>query len=288
MYNIDTKEQYNYNLEQNLYYLNKLEPIELSTLPRQLNLEFKEKNKIQLPANLELAELYENGLQCSSSRHIATQKLAFYFMRKNFPPDTVKQLLKRWIRNKNNGFSKEVNRCNFKLVDNEIDKQVNWCNEILISSEQYPDATHNSEKFICKEDLLLIKQIVTDYTNRRRLFKFLAYCRPRLNYDRIFISRWKWREFTGDTHEDINFKQLLIEKNIITINNSYRVAEYPKSIKLNLKLNGNNKIENDNRAVQDYDSAVLNIVKNLTEYQELTNASRAQYFLKLHDFKKIV
>ncbi len=288
IYNFDTKEQYNYSWDKAMYWVHKIEPLELAQFQRQLDIEFPIEQKISLPANSEIRELYENGLQCLLSRHNSCFLLAGYLIRQNIHPDIIKNIIKRWIRIKHNGYSKEVNKGHWRLIDKEIERQVNWWSEKLINTRQYPDTVHNIEGFICRQDIYLIKDIFPDYTNRRRFFRLLAYCRPRIKHERIFIPYWQWWKIIGNKNEYIIFRNSLVNRGIIEFNNSYQVLEYPKSIKLNIKLQDNNRIEIDNRAIQDYDLAVLNMTQGLNEYQTLTGASMKQYYIKLKDVKKIL
>ena len=70
--------------------------------------------------------MFHEGLQEKGTRNKATLHVAYYLYTQNYSPRVASELMRDWIRARHNGYSEEVNKGNWKLVDREIENGVNW------------------------------------------------------------------------------------------------------------------------------------------------------------------
>lgn len=166
----------------------------------------------------------------------------------------------------NNGYSKTFNKGAIDIIAREINSMVDWTYSNYCNGRYYADFTNNLEAGITIQDLWLIASIFPgDKVNQNRLFKLLAYYRPRSLFDYVYIPQWRWFEIAGN-RSYLKFQQELINRRILDKVNNYKAGIFPKRFKINPFKAGGDYIQFDNRNIQRYDNILLNqdtdILKN--------------------------
>jgi len=214
------------------------------------------------PQKNKAEEMLQTGLIEYGTRHEITGMLARYFYFRNWPPDSAKTYIRQWLNEKHNGFSREINRENWTLVNKEIDNWINNTYQYFEQQKIYPTITHNLIGWVTNMDIKLIAEIFPgNYINQKRLFKLISYYRPRQQRGYVPIHREKWRKLIGNRGER-EFKRLLHEKNLIDVRDSYQVRNYSKAYRLNrLSLASSSEmLKDDNgRTIQDYKAALRKV-----------------------------
>jgi len=256
-----------------LHELLNLEPLDLTRLPHQPELPVAppdgERPRFLTTrgwCRLEEALNYlRYGLQHPGERDHAQFVLTCYFYRKNLPPDETVRQIQAWIRLKHNGYSKTVNRGQWRRVDDHIRRQVYRLYVTYPPHCVYPDTIHNLEGFITRGDMELIARVYRgDIVNQRRLFKLLLYARPRMvRHDWIFIPRWRWAEVASWANY-VAFRRDLERRGLIECDHEYRHVpgiphlSYPKRFRLRVpRVSVAGALLEDGRAVHDFVRAAV-------------------------------
>jgi hypothetical protein len=297
--------KHNLTWQEQLYYFDKLEPIELSTLPFVNEVSDKKDKaiakKVELTSLSVGKELFENGLQMANSRHDSQLQVLIYLYRLNCNMQQAIFLTQRWIKEKHNGYSKQINRGKWDFVYKDIEGQGKWIEEHLIITRQFPDHIHNNyEGYCCIDDLLLNREITQSLLNgsilknenpyivASRVHKLIEYVRPRQHYEFVYMPRWCWQAINGDGTAGqsynsegksyIAFRNALKEQGIIHHNDNYKVGSYSESIKFLPKLKAiddeKEMIHYDFRSEHEYGRAVLRAFPNMNykEFMDFTGA----------------
>ena len=238
----------------------KIDPYPLEELPRQLELDLREPRPEPWIRKAEAEGLLEEGLPGPSTRHNACLTLAIYSYRQNKDPGDARRKLKQWIKASHHGFSRQVNRGNWRLVYREIDEVVAWAYANYGRGKIWPDSTHNLEGWIAAKDMQVLAEVFPrDIVNQRRLLKLIAYYRPRSYHDWVYIPRWRWDQIARHkTYKQ--FQAKLANKGLLNVNDSYRIGSYSKSFQLKLPYASiSERLTEDDRAIQDYDQAVVTV-----------------------------
>ncbi|KKK99278.1 hypothetical protein LCGC14_2634350, partial [marine sediment metagenome] len=200
---------------------NNIEPVNLSGLIQQQEFKFKIKpaQGIYYPKHQEINELIKHGLQGPGTRHITILNMASYYsVSENVLPTSAGRLIWKWIKNKHNGQSKDIQ--SGKLSDiqlkYEIEKAVDWAYTYYMRNDVRPNPVHNIGYGIAQKHIDFIAEVFPgDLVNQKRLFKLLCYYNPRSHWPYVFIHRDKWIEFVNrDRYKD--FQRALIGKGILS------------------------------------------------------------------------
>ncbi|HUU26287.1 MAG TPA: hypothetical protein VM123_00610 [archaeon] len=181
-------------------------------------------------------ELYEHGLQRTSSRHESEFKVIYYLWRKNVPPQEAFNTVWQWINRKHNGFSKDILKSP-DMVFKEIQRQVSsWYREKEFS-EVYPDSPHNIHGgYIAKPDIEEIVKICEGSIPRIKfLFNLVKYAYPRRYRSALRIHSDKLIEWASKKTYQKRIIELE-EKGIVLRGSGYLVSALSKALKLNWKF----------------------------------------------------
>lgn len=217
-----------------LYWFKRLDDFDLSTIPYQqqeLDLTFKNP---KLPSVFEEGRLLlQYGLQIPNSRYDAQFKVLYYLWRKNIPINEAIKLVWLLIKNKHNGFSKDIITHPI-IVRKEINRQAGRIYNTYEHAYIYPDETHNSHNgYITKPDIKDIVRICKANLPRMKFLHHLVkYCYPRRHRNFINIHSDKLKEWKSK-RSYIQYLDELIKLEIIQRGNSYSVDRFSKSIKIN-------------------------------------------------------
>lgn len=265
-----------------VFWAEKLDPFDLSTVPRsQLELPLSDRIGAERWSKRAEAEaLWHAGLQQPASRHDACKTLAIYWYRRNRDPGEVRRMLKRWMREKHNGYSKEVARGNWRVVDHEIDEVVHWTWEKYGRGLVYPDDTHNLEGWIASQDLHFIASVFPgDLVNQRRLFKLLLYYRPRQHHEWVFLPAQRWESIAhGGLYTA--FRASLEQRGILETIHAYQPGNFSKRIRLKRlpSVTVDQKMQHDGRAIHDYYAALQSLCGSIAAQAEFTGGDRRNFY----------
>lgn len=269
------------------YWLNKLDPLPLESLQGQEPLALDVPplaidNPRNWPTAHQSLELYEHGLQGPHSRHQGQWAVALLLFRRNWLPHEAISELKRWIRTRHNGFSEEVNQGKWREIDAEIERQVRW---IWGNCERFPDATHNLQGFVTKEDLEWIVRIFPgDVVNQKRLFNLVCYYRPRAHHGFVFIPQRVWCGEIANNRTYKDFITALEQRRLLQSIKAYRHVpnhpefSYSRKFKLNLPPVRSEPLLHDGRNLQDYYEAMFSLSKSKRELAQFTGVARQRFY----------
>lgn len=248
--------------EDKLYWFNKLDEFELKNFPLQ-QLQFEFNDDINLKPNgstfSEGRFLYENGLVGPHSRHASQFKVLYYLhMNNNITPETAIDLIWHWIKNKHNGYSKEVNAGNWRKIKEEIERQAISTYGKYERIYYYPNEINNKYNgYVTKADIHDIVMIrKASLPNAKFLFQILKYGYPRRF--RTFIdlhseTLLQWSNVKGYQKQLEDLQRLEIVKRY----DSYKVKAYSKSIKIKWNWKDTSKaILVDGRAPETLDDTI--------------------------------
>lgn len=268
------------------YYLKKLEPIDIETLPFQPSFQFPSEAKGEdnprrwLPLS-QAAELWEHGLQAAGTRHQAQWCVAVWLYRQNELPENAIRKIHRWLEKKHNGFSKLVLAGDWRAIDAEISRQVFW---IWENFRPYPDGPHNLERAITLADLKFAAEVFRgEVVNQKRLIALLSYVRPRAHHDWVYIPYWVWREIAhwSNYHE---FIALLENKGLIECQWEWRhvpgqpLESYPRRFRVKLPATSEIPVQFDGRNAWDYYEALQIVCASVREMVELTGVAHQRFY----------
>lgn len=221
--------------------------------------------------------LEKHGLQGSPGRHDACLTLARFYIRNNITPDNAIRIIKRWLRKKHNGYSKEINAGRWWFVDKEIVELVSWAYENCTASF-LPDSLHNLQSGLAApEDVRFASEVFHgDWINIKRTIALLQYCRPRKFFPWIYIPFSVW-EIIASRDNYIDYQNNLSKKGVIIDKcNEYSVGRYPKSFRIALPRSFSPPITDDGRAVTDLKSLLLDTYGSSLDAVAATGMNRKQ------------
>ena len=249
-----------YTWEDCLYWTDKLDPLDVGSLPHN-----RESN-IALPSCgtfsriQEAQELWDHGLQSTNSRHDSTLAIAKMLYRKNIDIDIALDRVLNWIRTKHHGYSKEINRGYWNFVEKDTENILTWVYRDCGKRFIYPDTVTNLDGWITSQDIEYCAGVFPGkIIQQRRLFKLICYVRARGKHDWVYIPRWQWFKIAGKTSYK-RFQAELYDRGLMMTDGSYTRGIKSKSYRIALPAGSDwQKIEEDGRAVNDFGRAcVLN------------------------------
>jgi hypothetical protein len=230
-----------------------------------------------------VAELLENGLTGPGTRHRALWDIAVWLYRNNVRPERTEaqKFLRRWLKAKHNGFSKDVNAGRWRALDDEIERIVTW---IWTNFRPYPDAPHNEGRAVTRADMEWIAQLFPgDVVNQKRLTNLVSYYRPRQRHEWVWIPRDVWRDGTGKPNVAA-FRQTLEAKGVLESIHDYRHhpdhkdANYAKRFKLRLPATNEEPVMRDERHVADYYQVARILFKSVREMTAFFGVSHQRFY----------
>ncbi|MBA7656970.1 hypothetical protein ES703_64899 [subsurface metagenome] len=280
--------------EDKYYWWKRLNDYDVSTIPfyqQGLDLSFM---KDKLPDYYEEGKLLlKNGLQRSNSRNESQFKILYYLWRNNIPFSEAIKIVLSVIKTKHNGFSKEVNRGNWRTINGEITRQASKIYSTYELSYIYPDTTHNSYcGYITKPDIPDIIRISKgNLPEMKFLFQVVKYCNPRRH--RIFLNIHSDKLIEWSSKETY-LKRLdkLKKKGIIKRGKSYSVDKFSKSIDIKWDFRDTNKaILIDNRSPNTFEDNIRlsyepNEIKALLEATGVKRVSIYDLLKKFYEVSK--
>lgn len=272
-----------YTWQENLYLLNRLDPVDLERFPYQ-GYFAKDPEAGPLPASMKGIgeELWEQGLQGYGTRHSATGQLARLHYFRNYDIDTSKVEIKRWLRTKHNGYSKEIAKSNWRLVDSEVDAWVEGTFAYFEKRGIYPTSIHNMQGWMTRSDVdIVLSQFRGDWINQKKLSGLVRHYRGRTAGVRrwIPIHRQIWQKLGGNNY--ILFRNI-IEGDLLEINHAYRSGAYSKRILMRLPSASPTEMVQDSngRALTDWRKILLSVFNNPREAAIASGTNRQRYYDK--------
>jgi hypothetical protein len=274
---VDNEVLSNLTWEQELHYLQKLDPVPIEKLPRQPLLNFTEEPNTEKPKTwtprADVAQLLKDGLEAHGTRHEAQFYILNDMWRSNWQPQDAAASVKNWIRRHHNGFSKAAAAGRWREIHAEIDRQVAW----IWARPQtlLPDTPHGLNLAITKTDLQFAAELFKgNVVRQKQLINLISYIRPRQHHQWVFVPAWVWREEIASKD---TYKKLVAElegKGILAVNNSYRVGHYSRRFKLNLPATSEQPVSKDNRNITDFYDALWTAHGSIKEIAEATGIDR--------------
>jgi len=248
-----------YDWRQLVYWFQKLDPFELSTVPLQqlqLDLGLPERENPLISPYQQGSEYLQSGLQLPSSRHEAQFCVLYYLWRNNVPVEAAIKTCWFWIRGHHNGFSKDI-RTNPRRVHEEIIRQAGHIWNKYEWQTVYPDSTHNSENgFIAKADIPDIIEAAGGNRPRAKfLFHLVKYANPRRHRRFMPVHRSKLVRW-GSMRTYRQYLDEFEDKGILKRSSSYSTDRYSKHITVNWKWRNEDAILYSGRSIDTFESTV--------------------------------
>jgi len=275
--------------EDKLHWWKRLNDYDIATVPyyqQGLDLSFM---KDKLPDYYEEGKLLlQYGLQQSNSRNEAQFKMLYYLWRNNIPFSEAMKLVLSVIKNKHNGFSKEVNKGSWRTINGEIIRQAGRIYSTYELSYIYPDETHNGYNgYITKPDIADIVRISKgNLPEMKFLYQVVKWCYPRrhrtfLNLHSDKLIEWSSRRTYPKRLDELK------KKGIIQRSKSYQVDKFSKGININWDFQDSNKaILNDNRSPNTFEDTIR-VSYEPTEIRELLNKAGVERTTAIKIIQKI-
>lgn len=258
------------NWKEKLYRYLKLDDFDLKTIPyQQQEFDLKIPGKQKSGAYQAGKELFETGLNSSSSRHDSQFYVLYYFWSRNIPPETALEMCYAWIRAKHNGYSKEVNSGNWRTIKQDIKRQAAWIYSTCEYNCVYPDDTHNGfNGYITKPDIADIVGLSKANLPRMNfLFHLVKFCYPRRYRNFLNIHSDKLEEWSKKNY--LKYLEELNQNGIVNRGEIYQVKKFSKSIKINWNFKDPSlAILEDNRAPDTFKNTIK-ISYKPEEFREL-------------------
>jgi len=252
--------------KQKLYWYEKLDPLDLSSIKhQQLMFDFEPgPGRLILPTNIfqEAQDLLNHGLQFPSTRHNSQGLILFYLWRQNVPKDTAASIVWQWINEKHNGFSKDILRYP-KEVKRDIKSQADFYWNKYQLSQVYPDSTHNVHHgYITEPDIPDIIEATSGSLPRMGfLYNLVKYSYPRRHRKLISIHRDKLIRWSSkETY--LKYINELEDKGIAERRKAYLAGHFAKDLKLNWRFRDSNKaVMYEGRAIETFDNTIRILFK---------------------------
>ncbi|MBU2563852.1 MAG: hypothetical protein KJ568_05325 [Actinobacteria bacterium] len=227
----------------------KLDDFNLSDIPyQQPELDLTYENPGRPDVFQEGGYLLQNGLQIKNSRHEAQFKMLYNLWRRNIPYSQAINIIWQTIKNKHNGFSRDIIN-NPGIVEQEIIRQAGRIYDTYEHTYIYPDETHNGHNgYISKADIPdIVRLSKANLPRMRFLYSLVKYCYPRKDRRFVNVHSDKLKEWS--IHNYLKYLDELIKLEIVKRGDAYQIDKFSKSI--NIKWNfrdSSNAILDDNRA----------------------------------------
>jgi len=244
--------------EDKLYWFLKLDNFDLLTIPyQQRELDLIYKNPGIPDVFKEGGYLLKNGLQIKNSRNESQFKMLYNLWRRNIPYSTAIELVWLVIKNKHNGFSKDIIN-NPGAVEKEIIRQAGRIYDTYEHSYIYPDETHNGYNgHITKKDIPdIVRLSKANLPRMRFLYNLIRYCYPRRYRNFINIHSDKLIEWSS-TENYLKYLDELNKLEIVKRWDTYKKDKFSKSI--NIKWNfrdSSNAILDDSRSPDTFEDTI--------------------------------
>lgn len=233
---MDTGEMLDINLDQKLYWFNKLDEYDLAASPADMQtvLDFKIP-PIPVCSNTYRRglEFMENGLQAPNTRHEAQFCMLYAMWRQNFDIEDAVNTCLHIIKTKHNGYSKDIRR-NQERVRKEIMRQAARVFNDYELARTYPDTAHNlNYGYLTKPDMLDIIRITEGNLPRMKfLGELVRYINPRQQRGAVSVHRDRLIEWSSN-RSYLKYIEEFTQKGIIQRDSKYVVGKAAKTIRLN-------------------------------------------------------
>lgn len=257
---MDSGEILDMNLDQKLYWFNKLDEYDLAASPAEMQtvLDLKIPPLAVCSNTFKRGmEFIEYGLQAPNTRHEAQFCILYAMMRQNYEPEDAISACFYTIRTKHNGFSKDIRR-NQETVYKEIMRQAACVFGNYELARTYPDATHNlNYGFLTKPDLLdVIRMCEGNLPRIKFLGELVRYINPRQARGAVSVHTDRLIEW-GSKRSYMQYLDEFTQKGIIERGDKYTVGKAAKTIKLNWNFRPSElAIKADNRTTDTSGSIV--------------------------------
>ena len=273
--------------QEQLYWLMKIDPFDLKTIPyHQQELDFNIPVIKQPGAYRMGKQLLETGLDSRNSRHEAQYCIAYYnWASTNMLPDVNAEIVFNWVITKHNGYSTEVNSGNYRTIKEEIKRQIQSIYSTYEHSYFYPNEVNNSHNgYITKADIAeIVKLSKANLPRVNFLYNLVKYCYPRRYRTFVNISSDKLKEWSQR-----NYLQYLEEfKGIINRGESYQVDKFSKSIKLNWNYRDSTAAILDDDRAPDTINETIRLSYQPEELRELLTASGSKRDTAIKTVKRL-
>ena len=245
------------NWQEQFYWFQKLDNFNLSNIPNyQPELDLKIENPGQPNIFKEGEYLLRNGLQVKSSRNNAQFKMLYNLWRRNIPVSQAKIMVWHVIKNRHNGFSKDIitypGQCKKEII-----RQAGIIYNKYELACVYPDETHNIYGgYVTKKDIPDIVRISKANLPRMKfLSNLIKFCYPRKKRNLINIHSDKLIEWSQRNY--LKYLEELIGSGIVKRGDKYSVDRFSKSIKIKWNFRDpNNAILDDSRAPNTFEDTI--------------------------------
>jgi hypothetical protein len=245
--------------ESKLYWFQKLDSFDIREVRGQqfiLDFELPEKPSIPKLSEDNPEILFQYGLQVPGSRHFSQFKILYWFWRSNVPWQNAVEMTSSWIKNRHNGFSKDIIR-QPKAVRDEIRRQATCIYEKYEMSRVYPDSTHNLiNGFISKPDIEHIIRITGGSLPRMRfLFHLVKFYYPRRFRTFVPVHTNKLIEWGSRRTYDKYLREFETQ-GLIKRGSAYQAGHFSKDIKLEWPFkNSSEALLYDGRSIETFEQA---------------------------------
>jgi len=247
----------------------KLDDFNLSDIPyQQPELDLTYENPGRPDVSQEGGYLLQYGLQIKNSRHEAQFKMLYNLWRRNIPYSQAINIVWQTIKNKHNGFSKDIIN-NPGIVEKEIIRQAGRIYDTYEHTYIYPDETHNGHNgYITKKDIETIVGLSKANLPRMRfLYNLVKYCYPRRYRNFINVHSDKLRQWSKKNY--LRYLDELTSLQVLKRADTYLVDKFSKSINLNWSYKSPlNAILEDSRAPETLE-ATIRLSYEPEEFREL-------------------
>lgn len=263
---------YNLSWEEELYWYNKIEPVDL-TIIHEYDLDKRFLKPVPsfdsepTTSGKTLGAFYfKEGIQEFRTRHDATMHVVIWLFHQNYSPENAEIIVREWIETKHNDLSRTINKGNWAEVYRDNQDIINWVYDKFEAKQIYPDAVHNDYHAVYKCDIdFIAKTFPGEISNQKKMFRLISFFRPRMKYEWVYCPQHEWIKIAG-TNQYKEFQNELIRRGILETDNSYWVKYYSKKFRLHLPDRTKSwLIESDGRTITDYREAVMVVYKTPRE-----------------------
>ncbi|MGI8468827.1 MAG: hypothetical protein ACR2N3_10265 [Pyrinomonadaceae bacterium] len=195
-----------------LHFLLKKEAVQVESLPKIIGSNkpnfrdgFNSNNvlvKITHPLDDDCRILLEEGLTAYGTRFESQWLLVCYYQRRGASREDNFEKLIRWLKNSHHGFSKTINRGDWKIVCGDIKRQIKSAyrdSKNRNNFQSLPNA-EKTESGFTEYDLAWIADVFPkDIVRQKKLARLLLYCRSnrRHGFEWIYIPYHAWQKIAG-------------------------------------------------------------------------------------------
>lgn len=272
-----------YSWEESLQWLTRMDPVDLERYPYQCLRDTRSKAYGTVNLTVNDSELiWENGLQAFGTRHAATGQLARLLYFRNLDMDTAKTEIKGWMRAKHNGYSREIAKGNWRLVNAEVDGWVDGTYAYFEGRGIYPTSIHNMQGWVTRADVdIILSQFKGDWIRQKKMSGLVRHYRGRTAGIRrwIPVHRQIWRKLGGNDY--IPFRNSIVGE-LLEINHSYKSGAYSKRIIMRLPLASPAEMikDADGRALTEWRGILLAVFGNPREAALASGTNIQRYYDK--------